>query len=247
MPSLFVSYSSRDSVEVARLCDWLTAQGFVSLFLDFDPERGVPAGAKWEAELYSQMRRAEAVLFVATRPQPRRGGVLPSWRWRARSARRSSRLAWLATGRIRCSSTRRRLTSVARMNGGLSGLAGRCGRRIWIRSGHSHGIRGDLRFRGWDRLRSAMELFGEEEVRIRSERVAAQSTVDRLSGEYDLALANLDKALSLTEHIQAAYDLHRHTSDGCSTRRSSRSCSSSGKTTSKACWPIPGTSCLGQT
>jgi site-specific DNA recombinase len=51
------------------------------------------------------------------------------------------------------------------------------------------------------------ELFGEEEARIRSERVAAQSTVNRLSGEYDLALANLDKALSLTEYIQAAYDL----------------------------------------
>ncbi len=50
-------------------------------------------------------------------------------------------------------------------------------------------------------------LFAEEEVRIRTERVAAQSTVEKLSGEYDLALSNLDKALALTEHIQAAYDL----------------------------------------
>ena len=55
--------------------------------------------------------------------------------------------------------------------------------------------------------RISIELFAEEEARIRNERIATQRTVDRLSGEYDLALANLDKALSLTEHTQAAYDL----------------------------------------
>ncbi|MDX6704792.1 MAG: hypothetical protein QOI48_638 [Solirubrobacteraceae bacterium] len=51
---------------MARLCEWLTKQGFDSLFLDFDPERGFAAGAKWEAELYAQLRRADAVLFVGS-------------------------------------------------------------------------------------------------------------------------------------------------------------------------------------
>jgi WD40 repeat protein len=66
MGSLFVSHSSQDSAEVARLCEWLTEQGFRSFFLDFDPERGFAAGAKWEAELYAQLRRADAVLFVGS-------------------------------------------------------------------------------------------------------------------------------------------------------------------------------------
>lgn len=51
------------------------------------------------------------------------------------------------------------------------------------------------------------ELFAEEQQRIRSERAAAEETVERLTGEYDMALDNLDKALELTANIQAAYDL----------------------------------------
>jgi WD40 repeat protein len=66
MSSLFVSYNRADAVKVSQLCDWLTTRGYDSLFLDFDPERGVPAGTKWEAELYAQLRRADAVLFVSS-------------------------------------------------------------------------------------------------------------------------------------------------------------------------------------
>ena len=51
------------------------------------------------------------------------------------------------------------------------------------------------------------ELLAEEQQRIRAERAAAEETVTRLSGEYDVALANLDTALALTANIQAAYDL----------------------------------------
>jgi energy-coupling factor transporter ATP-binding protein EcfA2 len=66
MGSLFVSHSSQDSAEVAQLCEWLSEQGFRSFFLDFHPERGFAAGAQWEAELYAQLRRADAVLFVGS-------------------------------------------------------------------------------------------------------------------------------------------------------------------------------------
>jgi WD40 repeat protein len=66
MGSLFVSHSSQDDREVARLSDWLSQHGFRSFFLDFDPERGFAAGARWEAELYAQLRRADAVLFVGS-------------------------------------------------------------------------------------------------------------------------------------------------------------------------------------
>ena len=66
MASLFISHNSRDNAKVMWLRDWLAQQGVASLFLDFDQEQGIPAGAKWEAELYLQLRRADAVLFVGS-------------------------------------------------------------------------------------------------------------------------------------------------------------------------------------
>ena len=66
MPSLFISHNSRDDALVVRLCEWLVEYGVTSVFLDFDPEQGVPAGAKWEAELYRQLRRSDGVLFVGS-------------------------------------------------------------------------------------------------------------------------------------------------------------------------------------
>ncbi len=66
MSALFVSHSSRDN-EVARdLSDRLRGRGFPALFLDFDPELGIPAGRNWERELYAQLRRADAAVFLAS-------------------------------------------------------------------------------------------------------------------------------------------------------------------------------------
>jgi hypothetical protein len=62
VPSLFVSHSRHDKTKVLRLRDWMGQQGMTSLFLDY----GLPAGAKWEHELYSQLRRCDAVLFVGS-------------------------------------------------------------------------------------------------------------------------------------------------------------------------------------
>jgi WD40 repeat protein len=67
VPSLFVSHSSRDEAAVTRLRAWLDEREHVSLFLDTDVTRGIAGGARWEAELYSQLRRADAVLFVASK------------------------------------------------------------------------------------------------------------------------------------------------------------------------------------
>lgn len=66
MASLFISYSSHDRAAVTRLCAWLAEVGFVSLFVDVDPAGGIAIGDKWEAQLYAQLRRADAVLFVGT-------------------------------------------------------------------------------------------------------------------------------------------------------------------------------------
>ncbi|MEX2556634.1 MAG: TIR domain-containing protein [Actinomycetota bacterium] len=67
MASFFISHSSRDNSVAADLRRWLQEQGFSSLFLDFDPEDGIPPGRRWEEELYSELRKADVLLFLGTR------------------------------------------------------------------------------------------------------------------------------------------------------------------------------------
>jgi WD40 repeat protein/energy-coupling factor transporter ATP-binding protein EcfA2 len=66
MVALFVSHSSADNADAVRVGNQLEAAGFVSLFLDFDPSLGIPGGRSWERELYSQLRRTDAVIFLAS-------------------------------------------------------------------------------------------------------------------------------------------------------------------------------------
>ena len=46
--------------------DWLLSQGFDDLFLDLDPERGLKAGKKWQAELKRAAERCELVIFLVS-------------------------------------------------------------------------------------------------------------------------------------------------------------------------------------
>src|SRR3712207_6389959 len=66
MASLFISHSSSDREAAQRLAERLRAAGFAALFIDFDPEQGIPAGRNWERELYAQLRRTDAVVFLAS-------------------------------------------------------------------------------------------------------------------------------------------------------------------------------------
>src|SRR3954471_18970808 len=66
MASVFVSHSSRDRAVTERVAERLRAAGFAALFVDFDPEQGISAGRNWERELYTQLRRTDAVVFLAS-------------------------------------------------------------------------------------------------------------------------------------------------------------------------------------
>src|SRR5918995_553317 len=66
MASVFVSHSSRDRTVTERVVGRLRAAGFAALFVDFDPEQGIPTGRNWERELYAQLRRTDAVVFLAS-------------------------------------------------------------------------------------------------------------------------------------------------------------------------------------
>ena len=66
MTSLFVSHSSKDRVPTEKVRDWLRAQGYAALFVDFDPDDGIRAGRDWERELYAQLRKCDGVVFLAS-------------------------------------------------------------------------------------------------------------------------------------------------------------------------------------
>ena len=66
MTAIFVSHSSRDDAVAAEVSAWLVAQGHRSLFLDFDPEFGIPAGRSWEQELYQRLRACRAVIVLCS-------------------------------------------------------------------------------------------------------------------------------------------------------------------------------------
>src|ERR1700677_2658130 len=66
MARIFISHSSEDRVQSARLLAWLHDQGFVSTFLDFDKHHGIAAGADWERKLYRELSSADAVILVLT-------------------------------------------------------------------------------------------------------------------------------------------------------------------------------------
>ena len=66
MPSIFLSHSSRDHILAQDLVGLLRAGGYPSLFLDFDPDVGIPAGRKWEEELYAALRSCDAVIFLSS-------------------------------------------------------------------------------------------------------------------------------------------------------------------------------------
>jgi WD40 repeat protein len=64
---IFISHSSRDGEQAARLLDWLHANGFDQTFLDFDKHAGLAPGADWERTLYREMASAEAVILILTK------------------------------------------------------------------------------------------------------------------------------------------------------------------------------------
>src|SRR3954469_15510439 len=74
MASVFVSHSSRDRAVTDRVVQRLRAAGFAALFVDFDPEQGIPAGRNWERELYAQLRKTDAVVFLGSE-----ASVASSW------------------------------------------------------------------------------------------------------------------------------------------------------------------------
>ena len=67
MSAIFISHSSKDNSVAAELKGRLEKQGHRSVFLDFDPELGIPSGRNWERELYRQLRSCQAVIVLCSK------------------------------------------------------------------------------------------------------------------------------------------------------------------------------------
>ncbi|HTV28653.1 MAG TPA: SUMF1/EgtB/PvdO family nonheme iron enzyme [Xanthobacteraceae bacterium] len=68
MSRIFLSHSSTDNAQAVAMRDWLASNGWKDeVFLDFDPERGIAAGERWERALNEAANRCEAVLFLVSK------------------------------------------------------------------------------------------------------------------------------------------------------------------------------------
>jgi WD40 repeat protein len=68
MSLIFISHSGRDNAKAAEMKSWLAHadRGHTSVFLDFDPADGIPAGRDWEKELYARLRSCRAVIVLCS-------------------------------------------------------------------------------------------------------------------------------------------------------------------------------------
>jgi len=67
MSAIFISHSSKDNQLAGEVREWLAGLGHRSVFLDFDPADGIPAGRDWEQELYRNIRACRAVIVLCSR------------------------------------------------------------------------------------------------------------------------------------------------------------------------------------
>ena len=64
MSRIFLSHSSANTAEAIAIRDWMIAHGWDDLFVDFDPDRGLKAGERWQEALKRAANRCELVVFL---------------------------------------------------------------------------------------------------------------------------------------------------------------------------------------
>jgi TIR domain len=64
MSRIFISHSSQNNDETAALRDWLHEEGWSEIFLDFDGEKGLRPGSRWQNELTVAVQRCQTVLVL---------------------------------------------------------------------------------------------------------------------------------------------------------------------------------------
>jgi hypothetical protein len=101
--------------------DWLAAEGWDDVFLDFDPERGIKAGLRWERALNEAASRCEAVLFLVSR------AWLDTRWWETKSPRIWSRWAWISKQATATGTSAAKMRAAAALVDAAWRIAIRCG------------------------------------------------------------------------------------------------------------------------
>ena len=66
MSRIFISHNSRDNEVTALFGEKLREQGHHSVYIDFDPDVGIPAGRDWEEDLYRELRACQALVILCS-------------------------------------------------------------------------------------------------------------------------------------------------------------------------------------
>jgi TIR domain-containing protein len=66
MARLFISHSGRNNDKAIEVRDWLAKNGWVDVFMDLDPERGIAAAQRWKEALTKAAYRCEVVLALVS-------------------------------------------------------------------------------------------------------------------------------------------------------------------------------------
>ena len=66
MSTIFLSHSSQDNLIAEQVKARLQQLGHRSVFLDFDPAMGIPAGRDWEKEVYTKLRECRALIILCS-------------------------------------------------------------------------------------------------------------------------------------------------------------------------------------
>jgi WD40 repeat protein len=64
MAAIFVSYSHLDKKFAEQVKAWLAAQKYEQVFLDADPNTGIPVGDDWEQTLYANVSRCHVMILL---------------------------------------------------------------------------------------------------------------------------------------------------------------------------------------
>lgn len=64
MAAIFISYSHSDGEFAGQVKAWLAAQNYEQVFLDVDPNTGIPVGDDWEQVLYANVSRCHVMILL---------------------------------------------------------------------------------------------------------------------------------------------------------------------------------------
>jgi WD40 repeat protein len=67
MSQIFISHSTKDNGSAVALLDWMAAEGWNDVFIDFDARRGIAGGEGWQRALSQGVLRCEVVLCLVSR------------------------------------------------------------------------------------------------------------------------------------------------------------------------------------